>query len=65
MTSHTGPAVLPQTTVLASRQLSQAAAHDFLAAYLDRAATDPALQPDSVLTGHGPVSAHAGSGVNL
>ncbi|KAI5300140.1 hypothetical protein KEM56_002695 [Ascosphaera pollenicola] len=65
MSTQTGPSVLPPTTVLSSEEISQSAPHAFLAAYLDRAATDPALQPDSTLTGHGPVSANSGAAPNL
>ncbi|KZZ97018.1 hypothetical protein AAP_00661 [Ascosphaera apis ARSEF 7405] len=65
MSTQTGPSVIPPTTILSSEEISQSAAHDFLAAYLDRAATDPSLQPDSTLSGHGPVSAHSGAAPNL
>ncbi|KAI5302186.1 hypothetical protein KEM55_001270, partial [Ascosphaera atra] len=60
-----GPAILPPTRILSEETVTQSAAHDFLAAYLDRAATDPALQPDSTLSGHGPVSANSGAAPNL
>ncbi|PGH07702.1 hypothetical protein GX51_01711 [Blastomyces parvus] len=63
------PQPLPPTTIHPSRtkthRISPSAAHDFLSAYLDRAATDPSLQPDSTLSGHGPVSANTGSAPNL
>lgn len=65
MATLTGPFPLPSTTHLSSRNISQSAAHDFLAAYLARAATDPALQPDSTLSNRGPVSANSGSTPNL
>ncbi|KAK2752321.1 hypothetical protein FQN55_007361 [Onygenales sp. PD_40] len=59
------PHPLPPTTIHSSKTISQSAAHDFLTAYLDRATTDPSLQPDSTLSGHGPVSANTGSAPNL
>ncbi|EQL38712.1 hypothetical protein BDFG_00259 [Blastomyces dermatitidis ATCC 26199] len=63
------PHPLPPTTIHPSHtkthRISPSAAHDFLSAYLDRAATDPSLQPDSTLSGHGPVSANTGSAPNL
>ncbi|KAI5283848.1 hypothetical protein KEM54_001789 [Ascosphaera aggregata] len=65
MSTQTGPSVLPPTHILSEEAISQSAAHDFLAAYLDRAATDPSLQPDSTLSGHGPVSANSGAAPNL
>ncbi|KAL1958753.1 hypothetical protein VTO42DRAFT_3872 [Malbranchea cinnamomea] len=65
MSAQTGPTPLPPTKILKSERISQAAAHDFLAAYLERAATDPSLQPDSTLSGHGPVSANTGAAPNL
>ncbi|KAL1987679.1 hypothetical protein VTN96DRAFT_2920 [Rasamsonia emersonii] len=60
-----GPNPLPPTTVLSSKPISQSAAHDFLAAYLDRAATDPALQPNAIISEHGPVSRTTASAPNL
>ncbi|PGH15855.1 hypothetical protein AJ80_05386 [Polytolypa hystricis UAMH7299] len=65
MASHTQPSPLPHTTILSSTRISQSAAHDFLSAYLERAASDPGLQPDAALSGHGPVSANTGSAPNL
>lgn len=65
MASLTGPSPLPPTTRLSSQNISQSAAHDFLATYLGRAAIDPALQPDSTLSNRGPVSANSGSTPNL
>ncbi|KKZ64999.1 hypothetical protein EMCG_09079, partial [[Emmonsia] crescens] len=63
------PHPLPPTTIHPSRtkthRIPSSAAHDFLSAYLDRATTDPSLQPDSTLSGHGPVSANTGSTPNL
>jgi hypothetical protein len=50
------PNPLPPTTILSSKPISQSAAHDFLAAYLDRAAADPSLQPNATISEHGPVS---------
>ncbi|OGM47094.1 hypothetical protein ABOM_003724 [Aspergillus bombycis] len=41
----TGPSPLPPTFIVNSKSISQSAAHDFLAAYIDLAATDPAYQP--------------------
>lgn len=60
-----GPNPLPPTIVLSSKPISQSAAHDFLAAYLDRAATDPALQPNATISEHGPVSRTTASAPNL
>jgi len=65
MASQAGPTPLPPTIIHKSERISKSAAHDFLAAYLNRAATDPSLQPDSTLSGHGPVSGNAGSAPNL
>lgn len=65
MTSQAAPNPLPTTTILKSTKISQSSAQQFLTAYLDRAATDPSLQPDSTLSGHGPVSANTGSAPNL
>jgi hypothetical protein len=53
------------TTILSSKPISQAAAHDFLAAYLDRAATDPALQPNAGISEHGPTSRTTAAAPNL
>lgn len=60
-----GPNPLPPTTILSSKPISQSAAHDFLAAYLDRAATDPSLQPNATVSEHGPVSRTTASAPNL
>ena len=65
MSTQAGPTPLPPTKILKSERISQSAAHDFLASYLERAATDPSLQPDSTLSGHGPVSANTGAAPNL
>ncbi|OJD18738.1 hypothetical protein AJ78_01275 [Emergomyces pasteurianus Ep9510] len=69
MAFQSAPHPLPPTTIHPSRtkthRIPPAAAHDFLSAYLDRATTDPSLQPDSTLSGHGPVSANTGSAPNL
>lgn len=64
MTTQT-PNPLPPTTLHATTPISQAAAHDFLAAYLDRANTDPALQPNAAISEHGPVSRTTASAPNL
>lgn len=64
MTTHI-PSPLPPTTILSTRSISQAAAHDFLAAYLARAATDPALQPNATVSEHGPVSHTTAAAPNL
>ncbi|KAA8649083.1 hypothetical protein EYZ11_000670 [Aspergillus tanneri] len=50
------PTVHHPTTIRSSAPISQSAAHDFLAAYLDRASTDPALQPSARISAHGPIS---------
>jgi hypothetical protein len=55
------PEPLPPTTILSSKAISQPAAQDFLAAYLDRAATDPSLQPNATISEHGPVSRTTGA----
>lgn len=60
-----GPAALPPTTVQTTKTISQSAAHDFLAAYLDRAGTDPALQPNANISEHGPVSRTTAAAPNL
>lgn len=52
-------------TILSSKPISQSAAHDFLAAYLDRATTDPALQPNAAISEHGPVSRTTAAAPNL
>jgi hypothetical protein len=60
-----GPSPLPPTTILSSKPIPQSAAHDFLAAYLDRAATDPALQPNASISEHGPISRTTAAAPNL
>lgn len=65
MSAQAGPSPLAPTKVLKSERISQSAANEFLASYLERAATDPSLQPDSTLSGHGPVSANTGAAPNL
>ncbi|KAJ5320248.1 hypothetical protein PENANT_c010G11434 [Penicillium antarcticum] len=60
-----GPSTLPPTTVQGTTAISQSAAHDFLAAYLDRAATDPSLQPNASISEHGPVSRTTAAAPNL
>lgn len=52
-------------TILSSVPITQSAAHDFLAAYLDRATTDPALQPNAAISEHGPVSRTTAAAPNL
>ncbi|KAF9884155.1 hypothetical protein FE257_002213 [Aspergillus nanangensis] len=61
----TGPNPLPPTTILSSHSISQSAAHDFLAAYLDRAATDPARQPNAGISEHGPIARTTAIAPNL
>lgn len=66
MTTHQGgPNPLPWTTIHTTVPISSTAAHDFLRAYLDRATTDPALQPDASITEHGPASRTTASAPNL
>ncbi|KAJ5655384.1 hypothetical protein N7507_007334 [Penicillium longicatenatum] len=60
-----GPSALPPTTIHSTQSISQSAAHDFLAAYLTRAATDPALQPNANISEHGPVSRTTAAAPNL
>lgn len=60
-----GPSALPPTIVHSTKTISQSAAHDFLAAYLDRAANDPALQPNASISEHGPVSRTTAAAPNL
>ncbi|KAJ5215935.1 uncharacterized protein N7498_002342 [Penicillium cinerascens] len=60
-----GPSSLPPTIVHSTKTISQSAAHDFLAAYLDRAANDPALQPNASISEHGPVSRTTAAAPNL
>lgn len=64
MASH-GPSPLPPTTVHSTHAIPQSAAADFLAAYLDRATTDPALQPNASISEHGPVSRTTAAAPNL
>ncbi|CAL5873787.1 uncharacterized protein PFLUO_LOCUS8069 [Penicillium psychrofluorescens] len=64
MATH-GPSPLPPTTVHNTRAIPQSAAADFLAAYLDRATTDPALQPNASISEHGPVSRTTAAAPNL
>ncbi|KAL4921287.1 hypothetical protein BDW62DRAFT_198289 [Aspergillus aurantiobrunneus] len=59
------PTPLPPTTILSSKPISQTVAHDFLAAYLDRATTDPALQPNAGISEHGPVSRTTAAAPNI
>ncbi|KAL4978017.1 hypothetical protein BDW66DRAFT_130782 [Aspergillus desertorum] len=59
------PTPLPPTTILSSKPITQAVAHDFLAAYLDRATTDPALQPNAGISEHGPVSRTTAAAPNI
>lgn len=61
----TGPSPLPPTVILNSKSISQSAAHDFLAAYIDLAATDPAYQPNAGISEHGPVSRTTAAAPNL
>lgn len=60
-----GPSALPPTIVHSTKTISQSAAHDFLAAYLDRATNDPALQPNASISEHGPVSRTTAAAPNL
>ena len=60
-----GPSPLPPTTIQSTTSIPQSTANDFLSAYLDRAATDPALQPNAGISEHGPVSRTTASAPNL
>ncbi|KAJ5787162.1 hypothetical protein N7457_002152 [Penicillium paradoxum] len=60
-----GPQALPPVTVQNTHTISQSAAQEFLAAYLDRAATDPALQPNASISEHGPISRTTTAAPNL
>lgn len=60
-----GPSALPPTIVQNTKPISQSAAHDFLAAYLDRTANDPALQPNASISEHGPISRTTAAAPNL
>ncbi|RJE17353.1 hypothetical protein PHISCL_10310, partial [Aspergillus sclerotialis] len=62
---HQHPPNIPYTTVHNTTPISPSSAHDFLRAYLDRATTDPALQPDACITEHGPVSRTTSAAPNL
>ncbi|KAL3492685.1 hypothetical protein BJX62DRAFT_236058 [Aspergillus germanicus] len=59
------PTPLPPTTILTTKPISQSLAHDFLAAYLDRATTDPALQPNAGISEHGPISRTTAAAPNI
>ncbi|KAL4944901.1 hypothetical protein BDV06DRAFT_219836 [Aspergillus oleicola] len=59
------PTPLPPTTILTSTPIPQNIAHDFLSAYLDRATTDPALQPNAGISEHGPVSRTTAAAPNI
>jgi hypothetical protein len=59
------PTPLPPTTIHSIRFIPQSAAHDFLSAYLERATTDPALQPNATVSEHGPVSRTTAAAPNL
>ncbi|KAJ5232352.1 hypothetical protein N7468_005308 [Penicillium chermesinum] len=63
--AHHGPSALPPTTVLSTQTISQSAAHEFLAAYLDRATNDPSLQPNATISETGPVSRTTAAAPNL
>ncbi|WEW61292.1 hypothetical protein PRK78_006782 [Emydomyces testavorans] len=65
MAFHANPTPLPPTSLLSTRRIPTSTAHAFLAAYLERAATDPSHQPDSTLSAHGPVAANTGATPNL
>ncbi|KAJ5673818.1 hypothetical protein N7462_009257 [Penicillium macrosclerotiorum] len=60
-----GPSALPPTTVHSTKTISQSAAHEFLASYLERANTDPSLQPNSSIGENGPVSRTTAAAPNL
>jgi hypothetical protein len=60
-----GPQALPPTIVHSTTSITQAQAHEFLAAYLDRAGTDPSLQPNASISEHGPVSRTTAAAPNL
>jgi hypothetical protein len=60
-----GPQTLPPITVQSTSSVTQAQAHEFLAAYLDRAAIDPAFQPNASISEHGPVSRTTAAAPNL
>ncbi|KAJ5542492.1 hypothetical protein N7535_004914 [Penicillium sp. DV-2018c] len=60
-----GPQALPPVIVQSTQSISQSAAQEFLAAYLDRAATDPSLQPNAAISEHGPVSRTTAAAPNL
>lgn len=60
-----GPSPLPPTTLTSNTPIPQSTANAFLSAYLDRASTDPALQPNASISEHGPVSRTTASAPNL
>jgi hypothetical protein len=60
-----GPQALPPVIVQSTQSISQPAAQEFLAGYLDRAATDPSLQPNASISEHGPVSRTTAAAPNL
>lgn len=60
-----GPNALPPTTVLSTQPITQSAAHEFLAAYLNRATNDPSLQPNATVGENGPVSRTTAAAPNL
>ena len=60
-----GPTALPPTTVHTTKVISQSAAHEFLTAYLTRAAIDPALQPNASISENGPVTRSTAAAPNL
>ncbi|EYE94777.1 uncharacterized protein EURHEDRAFT_412591 [Aspergillus ruber CBS 135680] len=60
-----GPSPLPPTTLTSNTPIPQSTASAYLSAYLDRASTDPALQPNASISEHGPVSRTTASAPNL
>lgn len=60
-----GPSPLPPTTLTTNTPIPQSTASTYLSAYLDRASTDPALQPNASISEHGPVSRTTASAPNL
>ena len=65
MAFFSGPRALPPTSVESTTPITQAQAQEFLRAYLDRANTDPALQPNAGISEHGPISRTTASAPNL
>ncbi|CAG8924675.1 unnamed protein product [Penicillium salamii] len=65
MAFFSGPRALPPTSVESTTPISQAQAQEFLRAYLDRANTDPSLQPNAGISEHGPVSRTTAAAPNL